>query len=304
MTQLSFRDEIVEGSVDDLADIISLRDQDRFCRKTRMDFQRMDKKTFECSVWGWRCFKAMRSLLFSAALYVESLRAKRNKFLEAIYCYGLYYSMFHASFALVCMHPRIQSKQLLHISHKCLINLILDKFIRSKVLPKSFPEIVERARVMREVTSYFAPLGGLSTSTSPDIKDVNLAFEESRKHLAYSFQLCNLLGSIYWKVKNDCSRKNKTICQTVFEREGEKIGDHIEKLINYQPFPGIRFWPFGGELEFDDTDAWTAVRKFRLYEICPRPLLRFMTLEVGTEEIHIESDATHKAFIKFITNIW
>ena len=304
MARLTFEKEIVDGKIDELSDIVSPRDQDKFCKRIQRDFREMDGNTHDCFEWGWRCFKAMRSLLFSAALYVESLRARRNRYLEAVYCYGLYYSLFHASFSIICMHPEIKTDQLLRVSHKRLMNLIIDKFVKSRILPKSFPEILERVRVMRELTSYFAPLGGLATSTSPEMRDIDLVFKESKKHMAYSFQLCNLLGSIYWKVKNDCSGTNKAICEAIFKSNGGKIGDRIERLVKYQPFPTMKFWSYVGELEFDETDSWTAVRKFHLFEICPQPLLYFMTLEVGTEQIHIENDKTLREFSKFIAGIW
>jgi hypothetical protein len=157
---------------------------------------------------------------------------------------------------------------------------------------------------MREITSYFVPLGGLESSSSPDIRDVNLTFNDTKMHLAYSFQLCNVLGSIYWKVKENCTLRNKSACEANFKLKREEIGNRIEQLVNYQLFDSAKYWYFVGEGDFDEEDAYIAVRKFGLYQICPTPLLQYMTLEVGTEPIEKLGDRVFRKFFKFICNIW
>jgi hypothetical protein len=246
----------------------------------------------------------MRSLLLSAVLYVDSSRSKEDQYLDALYCYGLYYSLFHASYSLVCMHPEVKTEQLSRVSHKYLNNLVTDKFVKAKVLPESYLDIFERAKIMRELTSYFAPLGGLVNSTSPDIRNVNLAFEKAKEHLTYAFQLCNLLGSIYWKVKDNCSGRNRSKCEDYFKSHRQDIGDEIEKLVNYQTFPSAKIWGSIGELEFDQKDAETAVRKFGLYKMCPTPQLQYMTFDIGDEEFHIGNEVTRKRFDEFMRDVW
>lgn len=302
--RVTFQDVIVEGNIDSLARVVPSQNQEKFCCRMRNDFKSLDGKTPECFEWAWRCFKAMRSLLLSAALYVDSSRSREEKYLDALYCYGLYYSLFHASFSLTCMHPEVKREQLSHVSHKHLMNLIADKFVTAKVLPESYLDILERAKIMRELTSYFAPLGGLANSTSPDIKDINLAFEKAKEHLAYAFQLCNVLGSIYWRIKDDCSGRNRSKCEDYFKSHRQDIGDEIEKLVNYQTFPSAKIWGSIGELEFDQKDAETAVRKFGLYKMCPTPQLQYMTLDIGDEEFHIENEETRKRFDEFMRDVW
>jgi uncharacterized protein (UPF0332 family) len=304
MPRLTFHDEIVAGRIDDLELIVSPTDQDKFCKRIRTEFRKKNGNISSCFEWGWRCFKTMRSLLFSALLYVESKRAQKDKYPDAIYCYSLYYSLFHASFSLLCMHPQIQINHLMRISHSQLMKLVENKFVQTGVLPDSFTKSLEKLKVVRELTSYFAPLGGLETTSVPDIKDVNSTFDGAKKNLAYSFQLCNLLGSIYWKVKQNCIQKNKAICKEKFRLKGEEIGDNIEQLISYPPFDSAKYWSFIGTGYFDNEDAHVAVRKFGLFDICPTPLLQYLTLEVGTEAIKIENDEAFKEFLKFIEDIW
>lgn len=305
MNRTSFANEIVEGKIDDLASIVSLVNQDRFCRRIKTEFRKTDGDTSLCFEWGWRCFKAMRSLISSALLYVEGERARKGRYPDAMSCYALYYSLFHSSFSLLCMHPQIPTDQLRHISHTCLLNLIESKFVQTKILPKSFTQLLQKTRLMRELTSYFVPLGGLEASSSSDLRDVNLTFNETKKHLAYSFQLCNVLGSIYWKVKDNCTLHHKSACEANFKLKGEEIGDRIEHLVNYQLFDSAKHWHFIDEGDFDEEDAYMAARKFGLYRICPTPLLQFMTLEVGTEPIETHtSERVFRKFSRFICDLW
>jgi hypothetical protein len=202
------------------------------------------------------------------------------------------------------MHPEVKIGQLSRVSHNQLTNLVTEKFVKPRVLPESYLDIFERARIMRELTSYFAPLGGLAHSTSPDIRDVNLAFEKAKEHLAFAFQLCNLLGSMHWNMKENCKQRNESRCQEYFRNNKKEIGDEIERLTNYQTFPSAKIWDSIGQLEFDEKDAEAAVHKFFLYRICPTPQLQFMTLDIADEEFHIGNEETRKRFDSFMREVW
>jgi hypothetical protein len=145
-------------------------------------------------------------------------------------------------------------------------------------------------------SSYFAPLGELEVSSSPEMRDVDSAFKDTEKHLAYSFQLCNLLGSIYWKVKENCTMRNKSVCEANFKLRGGKIGDRIERLVNYQSFDSAKYWSFIGKGNFDEKDASMAVRKFGLYRICPTPLLQFMRNSTSGKNLFSNSNCTGTCF--------
>jgi uncharacterized protein (UPF0332 family) len=165
MNQLPFTKEIIDGNAEALAHAVPEKNQARFCQRVRRDFQQATGNTVVCFEWGWRCFKAMRSLLMSGALFVDSVRAWKKEFLEAFPCYGLYYSFFHASYALLCLHPQIKIETLRNTGHGLLINAIRSKFEQTGVLPTTYLENLKHLKVLRELTTYFAPMGGLESSS-------------------------------------------------------------------------------------------------------------------------------------------
>lgn len=313
MTGLTFANEIISGKTDDLEKVVSLKNQDKFCRQMKTEFRVNDGDTSSCFEWGWRTFKAMRSLLFSAILYVESKRAKRSNYPDAIVCYSLYYSLFHASFALLCVHPQITIEQIKQIRHGQLKNLVESKFVQTKVLPESYLELLERTRVMRELTSYSIPLSGLEYSTASNILDISSSIRQARNNMKYSFQLSSLMNSIYWKTKEECEISNKQKCQSISKQKEKEINDKIKELIRYQSFPSTKYLSLGNK-HYDRGDEEEAIKYFHLDSSdfrsggqCPYALLEFLTIEKGIEHIVIKNNATQNAVDNLImgkNQIW
>jgi hypothetical protein len=151
--------------IEELATTVSPEDQKRFHDRIKAAYrEQISGKPWNCFDWGYRNFNAMKHLLMSAALYAES-KVLMDKAMDVFVCYGVYYSMFHVSFSLLSLHPQVKLNQLRAINHKFLMNEVNSKFVQTHVLPSSFTEMVEDWRFLRELTSYFAMLGGLEASS-------------------------------------------------------------------------------------------------------------------------------------------
>ena len=280
----------------------------------RTEFRKIEGKPAICFEYGWRTFKAMRSLLFSALFFVESQRVKKSKYSDAIVCYPLYYSLFHASFSLLCIHPQIEIEKIRKIKHNQLMNYISVKFVQTKILPQSYAELVEKTKIMRELTTYFTPLSGLNYSTVARELSIKSAIKEVKQNLKYSFQLANVINSVYWNMRNKKSEECIDNCRTNFITQEQEIGNRVKELINYQPFSLTKHWSVLGDDNYDREDEGEAYRHFGLDVenfkehdgSCPIALLKDFTLNVGMDAITIESQASWSRFNKFLCGeeIW
>lgn len=303
MIELPFNKEIDSPKLNDnLADIIPQVNQERFCNDLKGQYKSFDGDIFCCFEWGYRIFKAVRSILFSGRLLLESEIGIENGNHEAFIFYGLYYSFFHASYALLNLHPNIKFEELRHISHKRLSNYIDVFFIKHKVLPYLFIESLEDLRVLRELTSYFAPLSGIKKSAQPDMISYLDKYERFKKQISYAFQLSNVMGEILWKVKCDCESNNLKDCEANYKKYKVELGDLMEKWINYPEFQYKHGFPT--ENLFDQTDVELAVKKFGLYHMCPVKPLQYMALEHCLEDLEFKDEVVNKRFDKLMTKLW
>lgn len=309
MTSLTFASEIDSGKVDDLEKVVSPTNQDKFCRRVREEIKKKTGSTFDCFLYGSRVFKAARSLLFSAVLHVESKRAKKSGYSDSIVAYSTYYSLFHASFAMLCLHPQVEINAIQKIRHTQLLNLIENKFIQTHVLPKSYAELVEKAKIMREMTSYFTPLSGLEFSTVSDVLNLDSVVNETKVHLKYAFQLSNVIGSIYWKLKNKCP-KDISSCKKWCRDHHPCFEENFDKLLTYPAMPASKYWSYIGDGHYDRADLEEAFRHFHLdymnFEsdgICPVSHLQSMVDETTVDNLSI-SWVDEKGLMKFLQDAW
>lgn len=300
--------------VDDLVEVISDEDQQRFHNRIKGVYRKqISGQPWNCFDWGYRTFNAMKHLLMSAALYVEAKHMK-DKAMDPFVCFGIYYSLFHASFSLACLHPQIEMSKLRKVSHNFLMNEIKSKFVQAKILPSSFVELFEDFRFLRELTSYFAALGGLEAS-SFELREKYLGEIPTGvyKNLSLSFQLSGLMGQVLWNVQEECRKENKRKCEefrsNVNEQEkryGALLEQHLESLIEYPTAYAFQYSKYAvPRFAFDRQDAWTAIRKLGLDQVCPRMLLFYETKTVGTDSFGwIKSDQVQEDFDEFLRGVW
>jgi uncharacterized protein (UPF0332 family) len=145
----------------DLARIVKKRDQQRSYDRIKVAYQnKIFGKPWNCFDWGCRTFNAMKHLLMSAGLYIQS-KLLMDECMDIFVCYGVYYSMFHASFSLLSLHPQIGLDRLRAVKHDFLMKKIKSKFVQTKVLSTNFIDMIEDWRFLRELTSYFTMLMGV-----------------------------------------------------------------------------------------------------------------------------------------------
>ena len=232
--------------------------------------------------------------------------------MESLTYFALYYSLFHASFALICLHPKIELQKLRKVRHNFLIHEIKNKFIRNGyVLPSSFSSIFDEIRVLRDLTTYFAPLGGLTYTSFDPFKERDRHRSQVRNHIKMAFQLCGLMSVILWDTQCECEEAHKGDCQSYFKDAGQQIcehgqviEEHMEELIKYPTFDYSTHGYDHERLGFDEQDAYMAIRKLGLLRICPKILLPFETKTIGSEyfaEGWIKRESLYIRFRNFLS---
>jgi uncharacterized protein (UPF0332 family) len=300
--------------IKELAATVSPRDQKRFHDRIKAAYRKqISSKPWNCFNWGYRTFNAMKHLLMSAALYVQS-KILMDECMDVLLCYGIYYSMFHASFSLLSLHPQIRLDQLKEIKHDFLMNEVNSKFVQTRVLPSSFTEMVEDWRFLRELTSYFAMLGGLEASSYDELKEYMKEVPTGvYENLKLAFQLSGFMGLVLWNVQEECKKVNKKACEKFRsnaeeqeKRYGKLLDKHLESLIEYPTAYAFKYSKFAGErFAFDMQDAWTAINKLGLDKVCPQMLLDYHTKTVSADAFGwIRSDKVHEDFVAFLHDVW
>jgi hypothetical protein len=119
-----------------LATTVSPEDQKRFHDRIKTAYrEQISSKPWNCFDWGYRNFNAMRHLLMSAALYVQSktLMDEAMIYLYAMASTTRYFTLhFHCS-----LLSQIRLDQLKEIKHDFLMNEVNSKFVQTHVLPSS-----------------------------------------------------------------------------------------------------------------------------------------------------------------------
>ncbi len=301
-------------NVKDLAKIVQQGDQQRFYDRLKACYRNeITGKPWNCFDWGYRTFNSMKHLLMSAALYVQS-KFMVDQCMDVFVCYGIYYSLFHASFSLLSLHPQIRLNQLRRVKHNFLMNEIKSKFVQTRVLPQDFIDIIEDWRFLRELTSYFAMIGGLQASSFESLKEYLTGIQTSvYENLRLAFQLSGLMGLVLWNVQYECEKKYSRKCKRFYnspEEQKRKYGvlleQHLESLIEYPTDYAFKYSKYTGpRFAFDFQDAWVSIKKLGLADVCPRILLYYETKTIGAEAFGwIKSNEVQEEFNRLLYDVW
>jgi len=300
-------------NIKDLAEIVQQKYQQKFYDRIKAGYRdEIVGKPWNCFDWGYRTFNSMKHLLMSAGLYVQS-KILRDRCMDVLVCYGIYYSLFHASFSLLSLHPQIKLNHLRGVKHNFLINEIKSKFIQTKVLPPNFIGIIEDWRFLRELTSYFAMLGGLQASSFKPLKDYLTEIADGvYENLKLAFQLSGFMGFVLWNVQGECKKINKEKCEK-FQNDlreqkrkyGMSLEQHLESLFEYPTTYAFKCSKYSGSrFAFDSQDSWM-INKLGLNNVCPRMLLYYETKTTGANNFGwLKSDEVREEFDKFLREVW
>jgi hypothetical protein len=127
---------------------------------------------YDIAIWSVRCRQSLK-LSFSATYFALSAdEARQGKVLASAY-YLAYYSMLHAMWAVLFLHPDQSVNSVAEITHSKIANVFHSSFAHKKgsIIQTDVKELAENLRFLREYYSYRMPLnwpfdgtGELSTS--------------------------------------------------------------------------------------------------------------------------------------------
>ena len=153
--------------------------------------QFIDSAPCEGYVWNIRCYRALKEIFSSAAMFGESLVAKDSKCWASFY-FTSYYSLFHAFLACVFLLPSESLEKLSDITHSKLLNIFRSSFCNGKfkIIDESICTAFSILRYQREYYSYQMPPNHFLYENADNIQpDVVLPH-----HLYACYQLANLFS--------------------------------------------------------------------------------------------------------------
>jgi hypothetical protein len=131
--------------------------------------------TYDIAVWSVRCRQSLK-LSFTATFFALGAdEVGRQKIRVAEY-YMAYYSMLHAMWAVVYLHPDQSTEHVTAMTHSKIANLFHSEFAsgRSPIIVENVKELAADLRFLREYYSYRMPLN------SPFEASPNLSVSYSR----------------------------------------------------------------------------------------------------------------------------
>ncbi|AJZ64172.1 hypothetical protein OI25_6112 [Paraburkholderia fungorum] len=140
-------------------------DDDVSCRRYHDEWMGRYKSAIEkwtrydVTIWSVRCRQALK-LSFSATYFALAAKeAQKNKVLASKY-YLSYYSMLHAMWAVLFLHPDLSLDAVTDITHSKIANFFHASFTQKKkgIITYNAKEMAENLRFMREYYSYRMPL--------------------------------------------------------------------------------------------------------------------------------------------------
>lgn len=162
-------------------------------KKQSDNFRRLYNSFSEDECW-LRAEKVAKHIL-SAVAFKESSRISfertKSVLLPPI---GYYYSFFHMAVALCWLHPGIEKTKLKKLRHSTLQNLIMDNFVKQKILSTSFTDIMQELKEEREWLNYTFGEFGYDFFSKVE-KNENLVSIEFIKCFDLINEVCNLLVS-------------------------------------------------------------------------------------------------------------
>jgi len=181
--------------------------------------------------WDLRCKKALREVFASSTFYVEAKKGLRMR-CYASYYFCLYYSLFHAIYAVILFDTNTAFSSFVDITHSNLINIFVSNFANSKkdVLSKSVKQQFYNLKYRREYYSYVTPINNLFN------------YEEDLQDLKETVQDCFQLASFHsLMVENSYNKNVKSIINFTNSEEVYEFQDMFEKLFAKRNKEGKRF---------------------------------------------------------------
>jgi hypothetical protein len=170
--------------------------------------------TYDSAIWSVRCRQSLK-LTFSATYFaLAAIDARQAKVLASAY-YLDYYSMLHAMWAVLFLHPDQTTTSITEINHSKLANVFHSSFSQGKnsILQYNAKEMAEGLRFMREYYSYRMPLN----SPFDDVEELSSLHAHLGGFVKQSIQLANLHSHL---VRKAAERRGSTgVAVPNFQRE-------------------------------------------------------------------------------------
>lgn len=130
-------------------------------------------ETYDVAIWSVRCRQSLKLCFSSAYFSIEADRAKRDHVFASAY-YLAYYSVLHAMWAVLYLHPEESVDNVTEITHSKIAKVFHSWFSQSNnsIIKYNSRKLAENLRFMREYYSYRMPLnypfGGIKGNFDPD----------------------------------------------------------------------------------------------------------------------------------------
>uniref|UniRef100_UPI003FEE4DE2 hypothetical protein n=1 Tax=Eubacterium sp. TaxID=142586 RepID=UPI003FEE4DE2 len=120
------------------------------------------ENNFKCIEWDLRCKKSLKEIFSSATFFIEAKKNLETKCFSSYY-FCLYYSLFHALYALTFLDPYLEISKLLSTTHLNLINRFINSFSGSKknIIDENIKKLFNDLKYKREYYSYCTPFNNL-----------------------------------------------------------------------------------------------------------------------------------------------
>ena len=165
--------------------------------------------------WDLRCRKTLREIFSSATFFME---AKKNLEMGCFssYYFCLYYSLFHALYAIIFLDVNSSMEKLLDITHKSIINTFVGTFANSKsdILSTDVKEEFCELKYKREYYSYVTPFNNIFN------------YSEDIQQLEKILVQCYQLGSFHSLMVENAYKKKKA--KATILRSNEEMNHFFE----------------------------------------------------------------------------
>ena len=178
----------------DLIGFCGLDKLDKFCDKFYQSYcKQFSSANYLKSVeWKLRHYQASKRIALSALFYVQS-QYLRDRQVNNISFYTMYYSLFNAFSANIMQLPYLSIRGVARISHSKVFSEVNNYFIRAGIYDDTFIRLLNNLRLVREAYSYNLPLGSRFGKDSESL-DPNGLYDSITSRLPVVLQVSNLLS--------------------------------------------------------------------------------------------------------------
>jgi hypothetical protein len=116
-------------------------------------------KEYDVAIWSVRCRQSLKLCFSSAYFAIEADRARQDQVLASAY-YLAYYSVLHAMWAVLYLHPEQSLENITDITHSKIAKVFHSWFSQpaDSIIGYDSRKLAENLRFMREYYSYRMPL--------------------------------------------------------------------------------------------------------------------------------------------------